>query len=264
MPNASPSSYTITSVTHALEVLDILLEQQTLRVRDVARRLDIAPSSARRLLMTMQQKEYLTQDPHTRIYRAGSKMLTVQAMHPLGEELRSASHPVMENLRDAVGESVSLSVRVEGEVVFIEGVDSRQALRASPRIGARLPAYATASGKIHLASLTPEQIEELYPLRLKALTPFTITDRDDLQVALSQVRKQGYCLSHEQSTRRLSAVAVPVLSSHGKVKAALSVMAPSERLTPELVPRVVDRLHTAAHNIERFITEDIMPAAPSE
>lgn len=249
---SSESPYTITSVSHALDVMDILVEQQTVRVRDIAKRLDMAPSSARRLLMTMQQKGYLTQDPHTRVYRPGAKVLGLQAMHPLGEELRTASHPVMVTLRDAMKESVSLSMRVDDEVVFLDGVDSKQALRASPRIGSRLPAHATAGGKMQLAGMSTEEIEELLPPRLKALTPATITSRDELLMAVSRARQAGYCVSREESTRGLSAVAVPLRSPKEHSTAALSVVAPSQRLTPDLVPRVIDRLQSAAHKINRM------------
>lgn len=248
------SPYNVSAVARAMDVLDLLSEQQTLRVRHVARSLSVAPSTAQRLLSTMQERGYVTQDPHTRVYRPGTKFFLLQSTSSLGEELRSASHPEMTQLRDSIGESVSLSVRLDGEVMFIDGVDSRQALRAAPRTGARLPAYATAGGKMQLSDVAPERLRTLYPTRLRALTSATITDREELEVKLQQVRGAGYCLSHQESTRGLSALAVPLRGEDSEMLAALAVVAPTQRLPDELVPELVYRLHSTARIIAQALT----------
>lgn len=247
--------YLIKSAAHTLEVLDLLGERQEIRVKDVAEYLGIAASSAHRLLSTLQHYQYVTQDEQGSLYRPGAKMPKV---HPEGlavDELCRVSQPVMVALRDLVHESVSLSIRMGGEIQFVGGVDSTYTLRASPRVGSRIPAYATAGGKVQLAGLEPGEIEEMYSAKLRPLTQMTITDREELQAVLSEVKRSGFCVSREQSSKGISAVAVPLPDEEGQVLAGLAVIAPEQRLDHELVPWMVEHLRRATYQIRGELVE---------
>lgn len=254
MGNAGGSPYSLKSVSHALRVLDLLVESRAVQVRDAARLLGVAPSTVRRLLLTLVEGGYATQDPLTRVYRPGVRVLSIQDSKPWGGALRAAGHAAMVRLRDSVRESVSLSVRQETDVVFIDGADSLETLRASPRVGARLPAYATAGGKVQLAGLSAEKVARLYPARLAQLTPRTTADRDSLLAELARVRRAGHCISHGESTRGLSALSVPLRPDAGRIAAALSVVAPTERFRHADIAVLLNQLHQAARRIEADVT----------
>lgn len=138
--------------------------------------------------------------------------------------------PYMDQVAEATLESVSLSRLMGDHIEFVDGVESARTLRASPRVGARMPAYATAGGKIQLAQLDRQELIDLFPEGLKPLTSHTATDLATLLKELRRCRDRGYAFSREESTEGISAISVPLKDSHQRTVAALSVVAPSARL----------------------------------
>ncbi len=240
----------IRSVVHALTVVDQVMAAGGVRVREVAEELGIAPSSAHRLLNTLASRDYVVQDPHSRIYRPGAKLLGLSGGTVATRDIRHAAHRPMESLASATGESISLSVLVRGEVEFVDGVESDHVLRASPRIGARMPAYSTAGGRVLLADLTPEEVAGMFGGRLKKLTDRTVDTGPELAALLARIRHAGYALSRGESTEGISALAVPIRQASGRAVAGLAVVAPTERLPDSGLSVVIDQLLRTARGIE--------------
>ncbi|MGM7669932.1 IclR family transcriptional regulator [Microbacterium sp. A93] len=239
----------IRSVVHALTVVDQVMSAGGVRVREVAEDLGIAPSSAHRLLSTLASRDYVVQDPHTRIYRPGAKLLGLTGGTVGTREIRHAAHRPMESLAAATGESISLSILVRAEVEFVDGIESGHILRASPRIGARLPAYSTAGGRVLLAELGPEDVSGMFGARLKKLTDRTVDTMPELGGMLARIRQAGYAVSRGESTAGISAVAVPVRLAGGRAVAGLAVVAPTERLPDTGLSVIIDQLLRAARDI---------------
>ncbi len=153
----------------------------------------------------------------------------------------------MERLVAEVGETVHLGVLRGTEVLFLESVESARALRVADRTGMTLPAHASAVGKALLASLPVEQLQILYPdADLPSYRPNTITRRDDLERALAVVRERGYATNADESEAGVSGVAAPVRDSTGRVRAALTVSAPTSRLTDEQIAVIAPATINAA------------------
>lgn len=238
----------IRSVVHALTVVDQVMAAGGVRVREVAEDLGIAPSSAHRLLSTLASRDYVVQDPHSRIYRPGAKLLGLTGGTVGTREIRHAAHRPMESLAVATGESISLSVLVRAEVEFVDGVESAHILRASPRIGARLPAYSTAGGRVLLAELGPEDISGMFAPRLKKMTGRTVDTVPELAGMLARIRQSGYAVSRGESTEGISAVAVPLRLAGGRAVAGLAVVAPTERLPDTGLSVIIEQLLQAAQD----------------
>jgi len=238
--------FLITVVDNALQVLDMAAKETEVRVRKVSEELDMAPSSAHRLLATLAYRHYLVQDPASKIYRPGIKLINSRALSSDTLKVRRIMRPHMESLAEATRESVSLSRLMGDHIEFIDGVESPRALRASPRVGARLPAHATAGGKVQLAQLSRQEVIDLYPDGLKSLTTHTETEMPQLLKRLQQCLKAGYAISREESTEGISAVSVPVYDSHQRTLAALTVLAPTARLPNSRLQPVLESLTSAA------------------
>jgi len=243
--------YLIRAADHTLSVLDLVVRDGEVRVRNVAEVLGIAPSSAHRLLATLAHRDYLVQDPISRIYRPGARLLRLGLADADAVQVGRAARAHMVALAEATNESVSLSVLRHGEVEFVEGVESRHVLRAAPRIGARLPAYATAGGKVQLADLPAGELAALYGPRLRPVTDATITSLAELRTILEAVRERGYATSREESTEGICAVAVPVRGPGGRYLAGLAVVAPAARLTDRHVQPLISGLRATAADIGR-------------
>jgi DNA-binding IclR family transcriptional regulator len=164
--------------------------------------------------------------------------------------VRSAARPFLEALRSATGETVHLVVLSGRQVVFIDGIESVHALRVSSRTGRVLPAHATSVGKALLAALPPERVAELYgQADLVAVTPRTITDRDELERQLAAIRERGYAVNHGESENGVGSVGMAVRNPAGEPRAALSVALPLERWSETTEQQAAAALRSAAANL---------------
>lgn len=215
----------------------MLRTKPALRVAEVAAELDIARSSAHRMLTTLQGQGLLRQDPTTKSYSAGPQLVEIGAAVIGATDLRAELRPTLERLAHAVGETVHLIILEGTSIVFLDGVEGRFAIRAAERTGDRAPAHASAAGKALLAALAPEQLRERYPAgRLRGGTDGAVSTRRHLEEELETIREKGYALNLGESELGLHAVAVTVRDASGQVRAAISISGPAVRLSePELV-----------------------------
>jgi DNA-binding IclR family transcriptional regulator len=248
----------LSSVSKALTLLDAFsAEQQELTLSELARRTGAHKSSAFRLLATLEAHGFVQKAPDGRGYRLGWKLVELAGRLLAHHELRELAAPFMEELADRSGEIVHLSVLDGGEIVYLDKRGRSQPLTVSTTIGGRGPAHASAMGKALLAGLPAGEAERrLGPLR--RFTATTITDRRRLAQELADIRTQGYALDNEEAFPGIRCVAAPLRDAEGRVRAAISVTAPSQRMSArrqaELRKWVMD---TAARISERMRTGGI-------
>jgi len=231
---------TVSSVDNALVLLLAFKDRPSIAVKEGAELLGVAPSTAHRLLATLHSHGFVTQEPGTRRYRAGSALLDV-ALGALGSlDVLRAARPHLEQLRDEVRETVNLisARRLPHQVHRLDR--GPELVRVSNRTGTVLPAHCTAGGKILLAGLSSTQLRLLYPMRrLSGLTPRSTTERSALFRELEEIRLQGYATNFEESMVGVSAVAVPIMDPRGRMVASIGISAPSARIDDERVRSIV-------------------------
>jgi len=231
---------TVSSVDNALVLLLAFKDRPSIAVKEGAELLGVAPSTAHRLLATLHSHGFVTQEPGTRRYRAGSALLDV-ALGALGSlDVLRAARPHLEQLRDEVRETVNLILLDGSHIRFIDSIEGPELVRVSNRTGTVLPAHCTAGGKILLAGLSSTQLRLLYPMRrLSGLTPRSTTERSALFRELEEIRLQGYATNFEESMVGVSAVAVPIMDPRGRMVASIGISAPSARIDDERVRSIV-------------------------
>lgn len=170
----------------------------------------------------------------TRLLRWGDKVLTRM-------DLRSEARPIMEWLRDKTGETVNLTVREDDEVVYVERVTGRHAIRVEQVVGSRAPLHVTAVGKLMLGDMDELSIHE-YSKRsgLPKFTNNTLTNEKELTRETKRDMANGFALDNEEAEPGVGCIGVVVRDASGKVVAGLSVSAPIERRKPEWIASVVE------------------------
>ncbi len=224
----------LASVRNAARLLKEFSSTETeFGVSELARRLDISKSTVHRLLVTLASEHLVEQDATTGRYRLGLAVYDLGAAVATGIDLHEAVMPSMERLRNATGETVHVAVLDGREVVYIERLDSPNTLRLFLEIGRRNAANATGTGKCLLAFLSEWELERLLDgWELIAKTPHTITDRDALRAELKAIRRRGYAHNLNESEVGVYSVSAPIRDFTGRVRAAMSVAGPSERMEP--------------------------------
>lgn len=259
MPNGrgrAPSagrSYLVGSVEHALTLLGAFRDHPSLAVREGAQLLGVAPSTAHRLLTTMQASGFVVQNPSTRRYSAGPELLAVALAALQRIDVARVARPHLTALAAETRETVSLAVAEGTTIRVVDSVEGPEIVRVSSRMGEVTPAHSTAAGKVLLAGLSRDELFRLYPsARLARHTARSITSRAALVKELEQVRRNGFATSFEENDSGLSAVAVPVRDARGHVIAALATAVPAERLDPRRVGRIA---HAAVRRAQRIEVE---------
>jgi DNA-binding IclR family transcriptional regulator len=238
------------TVSKTLRTLLMLTAHDSLRVTDLAGELDVAVSTAHRLLHIMGLHGFAEQVEGSRRYRLGPAALNL-GRRPAGRELAPAAHPHIARLSADLGETVNLLVLDGSEAVFLDGVESRQLVRVATRTGARIPAYESAAGKVLLAQLPLATVRALYSGGLARATRFTVPDLDELERDLTLTRERGYALNLGEHVADIRAIGVPVRGAQGSPVAAITAAGPSSRWERERLIALLPKLRETAEAIER-------------
>jgi IclR family transcriptional regulator, acetate operon repressor len=246
---AKPTSprYPIDSVGNAARLLALFKDRSELRITDVASELDISPSTAHRLLTTLEAADMVWQNSTTRCYEPGPTLLSVAAALLPAQSRWDFARPYMTELSERVGETVNLQILRGADVVFVESVESMTPVRVSSRRGAVMPAHCTSGGKILLARLSEADLRAVFRTnQLPVLTNKSVATRDALVSDLTRVRRRGYGTNFGESEPGISGVAVLVPTVDGGEPYALAVSAPGSRLGRDRVHELVEQLRATA------------------
>jgi IclR family acetate operon transcriptional repressor len=225
----------VRSVMTALRVLDEVAAREPVGVSELARVLEIPKSSVQRTLRTLHAAGWI-QPIGVEMTRWGltTHMLRITQRAAGGLNLRDVAMPVMERLRAATQETVHLAVSEQDEAIVIERLDSPQPVRTFIPLGMAAPIYASANGKVILATWPEEDLAALIQRGLTVHTSTTITDEGELRAQLDEIRRRGYAVNNEEWRTGVSAVAAAITADDGSAIAGLSISTPTQRLSPKL------------------------------
>lgn len=239
----------LNTVTNTLRLLQqFSFDEPILGVSELARRLGTGKSTVHRMLTTLLAEGFVAKT-HDDRYRLGFRLYELGQLVVHTTELREVAHPILERLRNESAETAHLAVLDGTEVVYLERFESQATLRLFGRLGRRMPAHATSSGKAILAHSPPEVVDQLIAGGLRRLGPRTLTSRGVFQQALDDVRRLGYAVSFEESEPGVASVGAPVFGHDGGAIAAVSVAGPNLRMTREGMPRYARMVCRAAAEV---------------
>lgn len=238
------------AVERAARVLLALAEADVGRVTEIARRVGLPKSTVHRMLASLTRAGLAMQDGDRSEYRLGPHAVSLGLSAIGTPDLRTRALPVMVELRELTAETVTLSLRVGFERLYIAQIESLQDVRMAVELGRRYPLYAGASGKAILAFLPPPQLDEyLSRTELEALTPATMTSVRALQDGLRQVRERGYASSQGERDPWAASVAAPIRDAAGRAIGSLSICGPLTRFDAERFAELGPLVVRAAHQL---------------
>jgi DNA-binding IclR family transcriptional regulator len=244
--------YMVRSVSRALELLKLFsVMEPELSLMQISERLRLSPSTAFRLLATLEAEGYV-EHRENRKYHLGLTCLELGSIFLKQNDIRQQALPILRGLRDECKETVHLAVLSGTEVVYLEKLDALLSIGfLGSHVGARAPAHCTALGKAMLAYKPENEVRQLYTgSRLNRHTPNTITDLEALLIELARTKARGFAVDNEEHEAGVKCVAVAVLDSSQLALGAISISGPAARMEQCLVkPALIDRLREAGHAI---------------
>src|SRR3990172_8607096 len=234
-------------------VLDLLGDSaQGLGVREIARRLQVHPSTASRLLATIGASGLVERDGEAGRYRLGARIVGLAAATVDRLPVVSQARPQLEHLSGVSAETANLAIRDGLHVVYVDQVTPAQTVVMASWVGRRSPVHASSSGKGLVAFGGAGLQGAVANGQLARLTERTVLDPARLRDIWAQARRQGYAASSGELEDGLVTIAAPVLVD-GVAVAAISVSGPAYRLPqrdiPHLAKQVMDAAAAASHRM---------------
>lgn len=244
----------LSTVDHALAVIEYLAEREEAGISQISRDIGLAASTTHRLIASLTQREYLVQNPKTKKYQLGLKIFQLGSSVANRFGIRQAAMVNMEKLSLESGETVNLGILDKTNVIYLEKILNDDPIRIELQVGRAVPAHCTGLGKAILAFQSPEKREAiLSEISFDKRTKNTITSRDILRTELEKIRKQGYAIDNGELIEGIRCIAVPVFSQNQNVVAAISIAGPTFRLDNKRVKDLVQMVKKAADDTSKYL-----------
>jgi IclR family acetate operon transcriptional repressor len=245
-------SYKITALQRGLRLLQLFSESpRGLTAKQVAGLSRLPVSTVHRFLANLHSTGFLNCGSDG-VYHLGIACFSI-GQAALGQlDIRRLSLPYLRELNQQTRETIHLTVRHGLSAVYVEKLDSPEQLRIHSRIGAGVPLYCTAVGKVMLAHMPlDERATVLGQLDLKKLTPNTVGSFQELEAELHRVRKNGYACDLEEHELHIRCIAAPIWDHAGGVHASLSITAPLVRMPVSRLRQLAPLIQVAGLQISR-------------
>lgn len=210
-------------------------------------------AAVRRSLLTLCKLGYARQDG--RSFQLAPRSLRLGYAFVASAALTKVAQPILEMTSERTHESASIAVLDSQDVVFVARSTHRRSLSSGLGVGARLPAYASATGRVLLSEQPTADVEFLLNRMMRpALTPHTLTGTQEIVKEIALVRSQGYAISDEELEIGLRSVAVPIRNGKGELIAAMSLSVSTSRMTrQEVIEKLLPELETARRNFSLLL-----------
>ena len=218
----------------AMAVVDAIAASDTpLRLRDLAERIDQPKATLHRQIANLVEEGLLEQRPD-QSYGLGIRLLKLAARSWSASQFRMIAEPHLRHLHALTGETVHLGVLQGLEVIYLDKVESKQAVRMHSQIGNASPVYCTGVGKAALSTLPDEEARAVIArIAFHRHTPATLTDAHALAAEIEAIRAEGISYDREEHETGIHCIAAPIHSADRRFAAGVSVTAPVYRVSLE-------------------------------
>ena len=242
-----PSARRIGASERAIAVLDTLADAGELGTNEIARRTSMTPSTVSRQLGTLAAAGLVERIPASGRYRLGLRIVHLANALLARLDVREVARPHLVTLVETTGETATLSVPGDEDAITIDFVPGNHQVQPVSRLGRPSIAHATSAGKVMLAFSG----RELPDGPLRAYTPRTITDPQELAAEIADVRERGYASAVGEREPDLTAIAAPIRGSRGELEAIVALQGPSARFDEQAREQALPVLVSHAQAISR-------------
>jgi len=249
--------YVVDAVAKALDLLEVFDGSDGLSLNEISGRVGLNKSRTFRLLHTLAERGYVERSADGTQYTLGIKLFEL-SVH-VRRDIKDIARPLMLELRERFNEMVNLSVLDEGNVLYLQIVESARPFRMSATVGCRMTACQTSMGKAMLAFLGADDSRSPYFFYLAKLP------RQRLQAVrreLELARRRGYAVDNEENEPGVACIGAPVLDESGRAIAAMSVSGPKHRIL-EAESKIASALISACKGLSKKLGYGARVDAPA-
>jgi DNA-binding IclR family transcriptional regulator len=205
-------------------------------------------TTTHRLLQALHSEELLDRNPGNGAYRLGPGMMALGVQALSSNDLRIRARPLLKRLADETGETATLEVPIDDTMLILDEVTGKHVIGASGNVGTRWPIHATSTGKAYIAF--EQQGSARLAATLLSLTSSTITQIEQLEKQLGDIRRRGFAETVDELEDGFSGVAAVVRGGMGELVGALSICGPSQRMSESRRAQLGMTLCTVAKHLQ--------------
>jgi IclR family acetate operon transcriptional repressor len=241
----------VQSLVRALTIVNRLAAaDEGITLTEVAQQVGLSPSTAHRLLTTLEQERYVHFDAERRLWSVGVQAFVAGSAFLKTRSLVGVARPHMRALMEESEETVNLAVEDQFEAIYLAQVECRQMMRAFARSGARVPLHCSGVGKALLSAMPDGGLAKvLHRQGLPRVTVKTINTTAALREDLARARERGYALDDEEHAAGLRCLASVIFNENGDAVAAVSLLGPMVRISDDRIPLLGDLVRRKADAI---------------
>jgi DNA-binding IclR family transcriptional regulator len=213
------------SVEKALRVLQAFSgDKSTHSLTEITERTGLGKSAAQRFCHTLVALGYLIRDERTRQLKPSAKLLEFSFAFLASNSLSSYAAPFLLQAREKSGEAVNLALPHGLDVIYVTRLASLNSHLVNPPVGGRAPMFCTSSGRAYLSALPESEARSIVEQsNLAAITPHTITEKQEILKLIDQARKDGYASAQQECIMGELTVGAPIYGRHGRVVASMNI-----------------------------------------
>jgi IclR family pca regulon transcriptional regulator len=245
----------MTSLARGLVVIQAFTQQSPqMTISQLSMKTGLSRAAVRRCLYTLTKLGFAGAEDGSR-YSLRPRMLTLSHTYTASNTLSSAAQPILERMSANLRESFSVATLDGEDIVYIARTSVSRVMSVDLHIGSRLPAYCTSMGRVLLAYLPSEQLENyLAKVELIPYTTRTVNSIDKLRLHLRNIRRNGYALCDQEYEVGLRSLAVPVYSPSGRAVATINLSGNAQRMSVlDMQTRFLPHLRNAASELSVFL-----------
>lgn len=253
-----------TPAQRLLALLEVIAEKdQFFTLQSLVEETSLPKPTLHRMLQQLEGSGMLQREADSRHYSRGNRLRRLAENLLLNDTAHGARHTVLSQLVDDIGESCNITALSGGEVLYLDRVETSEALRFYLHPGSRVPVHCSASGKLFLAQMSPAQRRRLLgEIPLKPFTRNTLIDLAALETEIETVRQNGYAFDDEEFLPGLICIAVLAPSPRGKSNLGIAIQAPIMRMPKEKALECLPALQRAAKAIAAIDQQAMHQASP--
>jgi IclR family transcriptional regulator, KDG regulon repressor len=246
----SGNSEFIQSVVITGQIIEALAAAgQPMRLTALASQLGEPKAKMHRHLSTLKHLGFVDQDAKTETYRLGLKLVYIGQSAIDQFDLRRLAEPYMSRLRDLTRQTIVLSTPANGDAIINAVIESPNLVTISVRLGYRLPAHASAQGRLNLAFASPAVQQRILARKLQAFTPRTLVDPAMMRERLAQIRRELFDVSMDETLLGISAVAAPILNFDNELVGAIAIVGTTQDVHEPVDPEQLKLLRACTKAI---------------
>jgi DNA-binding IclR family transcriptional regulator len=202
----------------------------------IAKSLKILPSKVSRMLKTLDSIGLFEKNHETGYYRIGARYLQVGLLYTLNHPVRRVVLPHLEQMSSKLGLVASWAIFRNNRIIVVDRLGAGTTVNTVgvPLLGLGPALHSSSHGKLFLAYLDPEELEEvLQSLNLSKFTSQTITDLKTIREELGRVRERGYSIDLRETFEDIQSMSAPIIDAKGNFVASIAIGSHKVRFSVE-------------------------------